>query len=116
MVRLAVQGLPGKGTIFQKHIASLGACLRDGNGAGIQHENTLVFFPDRNMSMTVNENFPFFQGRERGSVEMMPVGQKERSFAQIDQSVIRKDREFQNHLIHFRITISANAKKAAACP
>ena len=51
-----LQIFPSKGAVFQGHIGPLGAALGNGDGAGIEHQNSFVLLPNGDVGMAVNQD------------------------------------------------------------
>ena len=66
------------------------------------------------MRMPAQQHVAGLQGRGRGLAGVMPVGGKDKMPVQLHQAVIRQDREGEDHLVHLRLAVAADAEKLGA--
>ena len=66
------------------------------------------------MRMPAQQHVAGLQGRGRGLAGVMPVGRKDKMPVQRHQAVIRQDREGEDHLVHLRLAVAADAEKLGA--
>jgi len=112
--QLASQSFPEKFSVFQSHIAAGGAVLGNGNGAGIEDVDPVLYVPGWHVGMTVQKHVALPQGRKVVFVEFMAVGNENASFTEGKNRVIRHHGKFQHHLIHLGIAIPPHTKDAVA--
>ena len=111
MVGRAVQRFPHGAVVLQDHIAVGALRFRDGHGAGIEIQIALSkSLPGRNMGVAVEQDVSRLQRRPGIQRKPLPMGGIEQAVSPREDTIVRQDREVQNHLIHLRIAVAPDAE------